>query len=407
MRCKEEAIGGLLLVASIATTGVYESALVRSVRSFEEGRAVAIALPQPRVSSRTEDHLVVFSGLITTAVSTDGTTAGQEHKRPKSDRVPLRGQSPVVLDGTFGIAAKGVRLYRHVEMLQWVETSHTSMSSAPEDEDQRFDDDRERTYMYDMRWSEERIDSMAFHDPSYANPPPEAWTYTSLVVTAADLVVGEYGLPEELVDQIARRDVVHLDTASRRVMANVLEQRKGTGWQRASALTNVSVTDDCFYFQSEEPVLGDQRVHFDVTPNYPVTVCAKQKGRELVPFTSSTGEALFLLKDGIMTAHELFDKATHAEVSKNRFFRLFAGVLGFIGFLVLRSPLIERYGSLLAGIPQHLLASSLSAALTFSVVGATWSLYSPLWALLLWLGGCTPLVGLFLVFRSTQPLKAQ
>ena len=317
MRCKEEAIGGLLLVASIATTGVYESALVRSVRSFEEGRAVAIALPQPHVSSRTEDHLIVLSGLITTAVSKDGTTAGQDAKRPTSDRVPLRGQSPFVLDVTFGIAAKGVRLYRHVEMLQWVETSHTSMSSAPEDEDQRFDDDRERTYMYDMRWSEERIDSMAFNDPSYANPPPEAWTYTSLVVTATDLVVGEYVLPEELVDQIARRDVVHLDTASRRVMANVLEQRKGTGWERASALTNVSVTDDCFYFQSEGPVLGDQRVHFDVTPNFPVTVCAKQKGRELVPFTTSTGEALFLLKDGIMTAHELFDKATHAEVRRD------------------------------------------------------------------------------------------
>ena len=62
-------------------------------------------------------------------------------------------------------------------------------------------------------------------------------------------------------------------------------------------------------------------------------------------------------------------------MSKNRFFRLFAGVLGFIGFLVLRRPLIERYGYLFAGIPQHFLASSLSAALTFSVVGATWSLY--------------------------------
>ena len=311
MRHKEETIGGLILLASVATTWVFESSLVRSIRSFEEGRSVAASLSDPHFSPSTEDQLILFSGLITTAVSKDDaitTNTLQENK------VALR-HSPFVLDLTFGVAAKGVRLHRHVEMLQWVETSHTSMSSSPEDEDQRFDDDRERTFMYDMRWKEDVVDSMRFNDPSYSNPPPEAWTYTSLVVTATDLAVGEYALPHGLVDQIERRDVVHLDTASRRVMANVLDQRKGVGWeQHASALTNVSVEKDYFYFRKEEPVLGDQRVRFEVTPNYPVTVCAKQKGHELVPFTSSTGEALFLLKDGIMTANELFDKATYTEV---------------------------------------------------------------------------------------------
>ena len=311
MRHKEETIGGLILLASVATTWVFESSLVRSIRSFEEGRSVAASLSDPHFSPSTEDQLILFSGLITTAISKDDaitTNTLQENK------VALR-HSPFVLDLTFGVAAKGVRLHRHVEMLQWVETSHTSMSSSPEDEDQRFDDDRERTFMYDMRWKEDVVDSMRFNDPSYSNPPPEAWTYTSLVVTATDLAVGEYALPHGLVDQIERRDVVHLDTASRRVMANVLDQRKGVGWeQHASALTNVSVEKDYFYFRKEEPVLGDQRVRFEVTPNYPVTVCAKQKGHELVPFTSSTGEALFLLKDGIMTANELFDKATYTEV---------------------------------------------------------------------------------------------
>ncbi|ETM02718.1 hypothetical protein L917_00876 [Phytophthora nicotianae] len=401
---QEVTIGGLLLLASVATTCVYESSLVRSVKSFEEGRSLVISLSKPQVSTSNDARLIQFSGLITTTAS-DGDS---QWKRRDTDELQLR-QSPFVLDPIFGIAVKGVRLHRHVEMLQWVETSHTSTSSTPEDEDRRFDDDRERIYMYDLRWREEEIDSSAFNDISYRNPPLEAWTYKSLVVKAKDLVVGEFSLPDELVDQIERRDGVHLDTASRRVMAHLLDQRQGTSWEDGSALVNVTVEDDIFYLRNEmrEPVLGDMRVYFEVTPNYPVTVCAKQKGNELMPFKTSTGDSLFLLEDGIMTADELFDKKTHAEVRKNRFFRLFAAVLGFMGFLVLRRPLIERFGSLVAGIQQHLLASSMSVALTFSIVGLNWVLYRPLWALVLWLGGWAPPLCLYLFFRSKLELKNQ
>ncbi|KAK1941732.1 Transmembrane protein 43 [Phytophthora citrophthora] len=412
---KEVAIGSLLLLASVATTCVFESSLVRSVKSFEEGRSVVVSLSKPQISANTEDQLIHFSGLITVA---------SEHD---TDELQLR-QSPFVLDSVFGIAVKGVRLHRHVEMLQWVETSHTSTNSNPEDEDRRFDDDRERIYMYDLRWKEDEIDSSAFNDISYRNPPAEAWMYKSMQIKAKNLVVGEFSLPDELVDQIQRRDPVHLDSANRRVMTTLLDRRQGNGWEAGSALANVTVEEDFFYLRNEmrESVLGDQRVYFEVTPNYPVTVCAKQKGSELVPFRSSTVDSLFLLEDGIVSADELFDKKTHTEVSKNRFFRLFAAVLGFMGFIVLRRPLIERYGSLVAGIQQHLLASSMSIALTFSVVGFHWILYRyirhfdlvvarlltiavcrPLWALILWIGGWVPPLGLFIFFRSKLELKNQ
>ncbi|CAH0483097.1 unnamed protein product [Peronospora belbahrii] len=403
MKTKEVVLGSLLLVISVATTCVYESALVGKIKQYEEARSVVMSLSEPHYSASTEGQLILFSGLITTTGAFIDKNQWNDQEK-ETDNVQVR-QSPFVLDPVFGIATKGVRLDRQVEMLQWVETSHTSMSSTREDEDQRFSDERERIYMYDLRWKDKPIDSIGFNELGYTNPPPEAWKYMSAVIKANDLVVGDFKLADELVDQIQRRDVVHLDASNRRVMAHLLEQRIGTAWEQDSALTNISVQDDFFYFRDGEPVLGDQRVHFEVTPNYPVTVCGLQKGKDVVPLKSSTGEAIYLLEDGIMTANELFDKKTHTEVRKNWFFRLFAGVLGFMGFIVLRRPLIERFGSLLAGIQQHLLGSSMSIALTFTVVGANWILYRPLWALVLWLGGWTPLICLILVSRNQLQLK--
>ncbi|KAG7399209.1 Protein of unknown function (DUF1625) [Phytophthora boehmeriae] len=400
---KEEVIGSLVLLVSVATTCVFESALVRSVQSFEEGRSVVVSLSSPNVLSQNEGKLVHFSGLITT-------TEEPRNAPVKSSNAEQQLRlSPFVLDPTFGIAAKGVRLHRHVQMLQWVETSHTSMSSTPEDEDRRFDDDRERIYMYDLRWQEEVIDSSGFDDISYWNPPEEAWIYKSLVVKAPSLVVGEFSLPDALVDQIHRKDPVVLDSGNRRVMANLLDQRHGEGWEAESALDNVTVEENFFYVRNEarEAVLGDLRVSFEVTPNYPVTVCAKQNSGRLIPYESASGDSLFLLEDGIMTAGEFFDKKTYAKVRQNWFYRLFAGVLGFMGFLVLRLLLLERFGPLLAGIQQHLLASSLSFALTFSVVGANWLLYRPLWVIAMWLGGWTPASILFALQRAKRQLKAQ
>lgn len=137
---------------------------------------------------------------------------------------------------------------------------------------------------------------------------------------AEDLVVGDFGLPDALVDQIQRKDRVELDTASRRAMASVLEQRHGADWMVKSALPNASIEEDQYIYlrqdaARQESELGDLRVSFTVTPNYPVTVCATQtKGKTLVPFTASNGENVFLLEDGILTAHELFDKKMSAKV---------------------------------------------------------------------------------------------
>lgn len=171
----EKVIGGLLLAASVISTYVNESRLVRSVQSLEEGRAAVVALSEPRGTAENDGRLVLFAGLIQSTALPPEPIAG---RRQEETRV-----NPFVMDPVFGVAVKGVRLLRQVEMLQWVETSHVSTSSTPEDEDRRADDERDRIYMYDLRWRDEVVDSSTFNDVSYWNPPEDAWLYRSLVDT--------------------------------------------------------------------------------------------------------------------------------------------------------------------------------------------------------------------------------
>ncbi|KAF1782981.1 Transmembrane protein 43 family [Phytophthora cactorum] len=325
---KEVTIGGLLLLVSVATTCVYESALVRSVKSFEEGRSVVVSLPKPQVSASNEAKLIHFSGLITTQrrmVIPNGINAIQTSC--SSDKVRSCWTRLSALRGwRRRTRRRAAHLRTRTAGLMMIESGSTCTTCGGEK--------RRLIAVRSMILVTGTLrQKLGRTSRSWSTQRTSWW--------------GNFR-PDELVDQIQRRDGVHLDTASRRVMANLLDQRQGATWEDGSALTNVTVEDDILLTKRDEGTCSWRSTDTQL----PCAVCAKQKDNELVPFKTSL--------DGIMTADQLFDKKTHAEVRKNRFFRLFAAVLGFMGFLVLRRPLIERFGSLVAGIQQHLLASSMS-----------------------------------------------
>jgi hypothetical protein len=376
---------------------------VRAQLSLEQGRRSAVALSQPMFDARNDGALVHFSGLLTTDSDVlDSAGNKLAHAR-----------SPFVLDPLFGIAVKGVRLYRDVEMLQWEETSHTSTSSTPEDEDRRADDieERDRVYMYDLRWRSEHIDSTSFNDPSYWNPPLDAWVYESKVVKASSVVVGDFKISDPLIDQIKRRDDVQLDAATRKTMANVLNQRLGDKWEGGSALRNVSIEEDKYFYARQNPqtlaqsVLGDLRVSFSVAPAHPVTVCAQQQQRSLVPFSTPAGESIYLLEDGIHSVSELFEAKLDTKFRENRFSRLFSSVIGFIGFLVMHPLVVTRLGRALQKLPNPVLAASLSCALTFTIAAVCWLPTSVLYSGAILAGGVTPAMLVIAFVRLSRRFK--
>lgn len=158
------------------------------------------------------------------------------------------------------------------------------------------------------------------------------------------MTVGDFKLSDALIDQIERRDAVTLDAATRKTMTNVLSQRLGEKWVDSSVLRNVSIEEDKYFYarqntvaegSSEPPVsvLGDLRVSYSVTPAYPVTVCAQQQERSLLPFPTQAGDPIFLLEDGIHTAAELFAVKTEAKVRSCRWFVLCQRTHAFVQHL--------------------------------------------------------------------------
>lgn len=333
-------IGTLALLAATVFTGVNETRLVRAQRSLAHGRRVAVALPGPHLAVQNDGTLVLISGLVTSnAVVLD--SAG--HVLPQT-------RAPVVMDPAFGIAVRGVRLLRRVEMLQWVETSHTSTSTnggGGADGDVADVEERERVFTYSLQWLPERIDSSRFDNPSYRNPSTDAdsepWLVESATTTASDVVVGDFKLSHELIDQIQRREDVQLDTASRDTMRNILNQRVGEHWREHSVLTNVTIEEDKYFYwrqrrhhhrydTSRTDDVGDLRVSFTVVPPYAVTICAQQKQDTLVPFATphdEAGEPIFLLEDGVLSIDELFDLRAEAKVQKR-----LAGAVGFCSLVL-------------------------------------------------------------------------
>jgi hypothetical protein len=140
-----------------------ELTLIQSTKSLEEGRKTIKTLENPQALPSNEKHLIHFCALPTTGFdfAEDGV-----------------GRIPFVFDETFGIVARGLRLYRTVEMLQWVETIHQSTESfIPTDDDQPIRRTSEKAYTYDMEWKSSPVESSKFYHSGYDNPSESAWLY--------------------------------------------------------------------------------------------------------------------------------------------------------------------------------------------------------------------------------------
>ena len=157
----------------------------------------------------------------------------------------------------FGISVKGIKMTRTVEVYQWKESCET-------------DDDDKKNCTYEKVWDSELIDSNSFVEAGHSNPGSKL--YESNLFVAANVNVGAFALPIELVNQLSC-DKKKSNADLEKEYNKSVEGIKVDG----NYLTNVV---------DNKPEIGDVRIYYEYIDSGNASVLAVQIGNTFEAYTS-------------------------------------------------------------------------------------------------------------------------
>ncbi|XP_025777098.1 transmembrane protein 43 [Puma concolor] len=315
--------------------------------------------------------------------------------------------SKLLSDPNYGVNLPAVKLRRHVEMYQWVET----------EESREYTEDgqvkTETRYSYNTEWRSEIVNSRNF-DREIGHKNPSAMAVESFTATAPFVQIGRFFLSAGLIDKVDNFKPLSL---SKLEDPHVDIIRRGD-----------------YFYHSENPKypeVGDLRVSFsyaglsgddpDLGPAHVVTVIARQRGDQLLPYSTKSGDTLLLLHHGDFSA-ELSREPVRATVAPPSLLLTWrhgpllvrrhgnhpltscdAEHRGPGSLTTFLFPTVDWFPVFrdLVNIGLKAFAFCVATSLTLLTVAAGWLFYRPLWALFL---GCLALVPI-VIARTRVPAK--
>lgn len=302
--------------------------------------------------------------------------------------------SEPLYDPNYKVMVHAVKLKRQVEMYQWVEY-HESR-----DYQENGETKTETTYTYNTEWKSELVNSRHF-DKEIGHQNPSAMAVESVTVVAPEVRAGPFILSKGLVVQINNFQTLSL---------------------RDFPIFNLdpflSIYDDYFYHTQNprRPEVGDVRVRFSFAglsgdnshlgPPQTVSVVAMQRGEQLVPFKTKSGDTLEILYLEELSAEEVFAREHQFNSMKTWGLRAAGWALMFLSIqlsmqiiytLVDWVPVLRE----LVSIGLKIFALCVSCSLSLVIIGVGWLFYRPLVAVAI---GALALLPLFLA-RSGLPTK--
>ncbi|EHA98683.1 Transmembrane protein 43 [Heterocephalus glaber] len=300
--------------------------------------------------------------------------------------------SKLLSDPNYGVHLPAVKLRRHVEMYQWVETEESREYS----EDGQVK--KETRYSYNTEWRSDIVNSRNF-DREIGHKNPSAMAVESFTAMAPFVQIGRFFLSSGLIEKINNFKPLSLSK---------LEDPQVDIIRRGD-----------FFYHSENPKypeVGDLRVCFsyaglssddpDLGPAHVVTVIARQRGDQLVPYSTRSGETLLLLHHGDFSAEEVFRREHRSNSMKTWGLRAAGWLAMFMGLNLMTRilyTLVDWFPIFrdLVNIGLKAFAFCMATSLTLLTVAAGWLFYRPWWALLF---GCLALVPI-LIARTRVPAK--
>nr|XP_046239704.1 transmembrane protein 43 [Scatophagus argus] len=348
-----ETAGGTVVGVGLFFLSIYvlftnEGRALQTASSLDEGLSQVVSLgPFSSLDLQNNNHLVHLSTLLRTSQ-------------------PLH-------DPNYGVVVQAVKLKREVEMYQWVE--YHESNDYQEDGETKT----ETTYTYNTEWKSELINSRNF-DKEIGHQNPSAMAVESVTVVSPEVRVGPFILSKGLVEQINNFQTLSL-----------------RDFNAFNLDPFLSIDDDYFYHTQypRRPEVGDVRVRFSFAglsgetsrfgPAQTVSIVAMQRGEQLMPFKTQSGNSLEILYLEELSAEEVFAKEHQYNSMKTWGLRAAGWALMFLSIqmatriiytLVDWVPVLRELVS--AGL--KIFALCISCSLTLLTVGVGWLFYRPLMA---------------------------
>lgn len=363
--------GGLLLVVACIMLFWAEGRAVHEAQALAEGAGIVMPVAADAVDPANDGKLVHVSGVI----------------------VPQDTPSDVKL----GISApKTVRLMRRVEMFQWQEVTRSEEKTGADGKTVKTD-----VTDYRQVWSEKPIDSATFKMASAPQNPPMSVTNESFDVGEGK--IGAFRLAGNEFAGLGKTDPLLLREEDRAAVAAAMGSSR-----RVTLSANVLTVA----FDPMKPRVGDLRITYFSGLLDKVSVVAAQRGDELVPFTASNGNSIFLVEQGLLPAVQMFRNAEAGNVALTWGLRLIGLVLMFAGakltlsFFSALGSVIPLVGGLLR-LGTTLVAAAVAVALSTLMIGLGWLFYRPLIGIAIIVVGGALAYGTGLLARRAGPAAPQ
>ncbi|CAJ1052087.1 transmembrane protein 43 [Xyrichtys novacula] len=289
-------------------------------------------------------------------------------------------------DPNYRVVVQAVKLQRQVEMYQWVEYRDSK------DYQENGETKTETTYNYNTEWKSELVNSRNF-DKEIGHQNPSAMAVESVTVVAPEVRVGPLILSKGLVEKINNFQTLSLKDFL------------------TSDLDSFLTVDDDYFYHTQtprRPEVGDVRVRFsfaglssemsNLGPAQIVSIVAMQRGEQLLPFKTKSGDTLEILYEEELSAEEVFAKEHQYNSMRTWGLRAAGWALMFLSIqltmriiytLVDWVPVLRE----LVSVGLKIFALCISCSLSLLTIGAGWFFYRPLMAAAL---GALALVPVFL-----------
>ncbi|KAK2862103.1 hypothetical protein Q5P01_001636 [Channa striata] len=369
-----ETTGGTFVGVGLFFLSIYilftnEGRALQTASSLDEGLSLVVSLgPYPSLDLQNNNRLVHLSAKLHTSQ-------------------PLH-------DPNYRVVVQAVKLKRQVEMYQWVEYRESK------EYQENGETKTETTYTYNTEWKSELVNSRNF-DKEIGHQNPSAMAVETVTVVAPEVRVGPFVMSKGLVEQINNFKTLSL---------------------RDFGVFNLdpflTIHDDYFYHTQhpQRPEVGDVRVQFSFAgvsgesshlgPADTVSLVAMQRGEQLMPFKTKSGDTLEILYLEELSAEEVFEKEHQYNRMKTWGLRAAGWALMFISIqmtmriiytLVDWVPVLRE----LVSVGLKIFALCVSCSLSLLTIGAGWLFYRPLTAAAL---GALALLPVFFI-RSGFPVK--